>query len=474
MTLSMLDWIASYFTNGVDAAAASIAVDANKHVTLYIACNYGPPSPENILKAGKLVDAIRKLVAPSRSEPNSVANRAGYYTIRELVVDTCWATVWKKIVAVQTILRGENAMAHFDSIIESWLNFCHKEQRIANGSHLLNNICKETGKELPLVLKSLLEDLRNIKEETPTQNNEWKINAFTASGHSCEVLLHSDMIMSVLNYSDRCELSQNIGDDSSDSSASSEGDAEEQPDPLWVFSLRAEEFKLIQRFVNAAQELYQYHLGALILGMYGAKLFRRFWGSDVMVKPFSELFSIAWVHVEYTLPASISLTFNKSPIEWATSAFNTSVDNSKKLSLEEHNIIEPHCRDLWGKGKLESGKVHEEMAMALFIIKNRKDVYHRAVGISAPPCYTCGLFYKYLDTKLRFRKMSHIIITDWILPPVTDEEVLGALRLVSLRLQGSLRNVIIDFLMDSKRKEQGHHITETPKIVSTVASFIRT
>lgn len=123
-----------------------------------------------------------------------------------------------------------------------------------------------------------------------------------------------------------------------------------------------------------------------------------------------------------------------------------------------------------GKGQT---RVRKSARRDGIIIKNRKDVYHRAVGISAPPCYTCGLFYKYLDTKLRFRKMSHIIITDWILPPVTDEEVLGALRLVSLRLQGSLRNVIIDFLMDSKRKEQGHHITETPRIVSTVASFIR-
>lgn len=457
ITVSMMDWIACYLTDGEDSAAAAMSLDNNTRVTLHIGCNNGVPSPVNINKASKLATAIQSLAM--QSIPSDERNR--YNVVRNLLISMCWPAVWSKIVAIRGILDETRAMDRFESIIQKWSKYCQEENRPLNSSPRLNMESERKEKNVVNTFKRLLEELRrNIDGEsdaTKSAQADWRVKAFDDLGLKCEVLLYSDIIMSALNYGDRDELPQNSLDYCSDSSDGHghEEAVKELPDPYWLETLDSTSARLLQRFVNAVQEFYQYYNGALMLGTYGTKYFRDCWGPQVGKVPFERLFTVVWVHKEYELPHSISCKFEELPMVLATSWFNNYTKDVKKLTSDELKILEPICKGLWKKDETITGKVHEEMAMALYLIARNLKVHHKAVGVSSPPCYTCGLFYRHMAGAFRVRKMSHTVSTDWILPSLLDHpSVTTDLRHSVVGLRAAFINVASDFLEDTTGKSQ--------------------
>lgn len=324
-TLSILDWVASYFTDGNDpAAATAMLIDDAHHVILHIACNDGPPSTENLQKATKLGEAIQTLAEQRRPLIDSAREHIGYNVVRNLLIDTCWPTVWNKIFALRGILQETGAMDHLESMVQKWSDCCKKEDRPFNCSPYLNDEGNAAH-----TLKRLLAELRDIIEEKDAAESErvgWKLEVCDASGSSCEDLLYSDIIMSALDYSDRVELPENFVEYSSDSSNEGDheakGDAEQRTDPNWMGTLSIDELRLLQRFVNAVQELYQYTNGALMLATDGARFFGSCWGEKIKTKPFSNLFTVSWVHNEHNIPYESSSKFETLPMNWVKVTFD--------------------------------------------------------------------------------------------------------------------------------------------------------
>lgn len=476
-TLSILDWVASYFTDGNDpaaaAAAAAMLIDDAHHVILHIACNDGPPSPENLQKAIKLAEAIQTLAGRRRPFIDNAREHIGYNVVRNLLIDTCWPTVWNKILVLRGILQETGAMDHLESMVQKWSDCCKKEDRAFNCSPYLNDEGNAAH-----TLKRLLAELRDITEVKDAAESErvgWELEVFDTSGSSCEDLLYSDIIMSALDHSDRVELPENFVEYSSDSS--NEGDhepkedAEQRTDPNWMGTLSIDELRLLQRFVNAVQELYQHTNGAVMLASNGAKFFRELWGAEITTKRFSDLFTVAWVHSEYRIPHGIPCKFNALPMDWATDEIKAFATDDGKPTEEEHRLLNEKCKSLWKKDDNISGNLHEEMAMAQFLLEKKITVHHGAIGISSPPCYMCGLVYEELARSFCIRKKSHTISTDWTLPALDSSERLRiALCSAQTVLCEGFSSIANDFLKDSLKKLHPHLYSGRVHMLSSLTS----
>lgn len=477
-TVSILDWIAAYFTDGNNSAAAAMSVDeTTEHVTLHIACNNGPPSAENLQKATMLAEAIQTLAGQRKPFIDNTHGHIGYNVVRKLLIDMCWPAVWNKILAVQSILQETGAMNRFDAMIKKWSDYCGNENRPFNCSSLLND--KSNGIGDAHTLKSLLNELKDIVEETDeakSAHTDGKLKAFNASGVICEDLLYSDIIMSALYYCDRIELPENSGYvsysfDVGEHKPKPKADAMQRTEPKWMATLSIDELRLLQRFVDAVQELYQYTNGALMLASNGAKFFRALWGAEITAKPFSDLFTVAWVHIEYRIPHGIPCKFNALPMDWATDEIKAFATDDGKPTEEEQRLLNERCKSLWKKDDLISGTLHEEMAMAQFLLEKKISVHHGAIGISSPPCYVCGLVYEELTHSFCIRKKSHTISTDWTLPALDSSERLRiALCSAQTVLCEGFSSIANDFLKDSLRKLHPHLYSGRVHMLSSLTS----
>lgn len=480
-TVSILDWIAAYFTDGKSSAAAAMSVnETTKHVTLHIACNNGPPSAENLQKATKLAEAIQTLAGQKKPFIDNTHGHIGYNVVRKLLIDMCWPAVWNKILAVQGILQETGAMNRFDDMIKKWSGYCVKQNRPFNCSSLPNDETNGIGNSE--TLKRLLNELKDIRiaEETDDANSahiDRKLEAFNASGIICEYLLYSDIIMSALYYCDRIELPENSGRyisysfDVGEHKPKPKADAVQRTEPKWMATLSIDELRLLQRFVDAVQELYQYTNGALMLASNGAKFFRALWGTEITAKQFSDLFTVAWVHDEYRIPHGIPCKFNTLPMDWATAEIKAFATDDGKPTEEEHRLLNERCESLWKKDDSISGNLHEEMAMAQFLLEKKITVHHGAIGISSPPCYVCGLVYEEMTRSFCIRKKSHTISTDWILPSLDSSERLRiALCSSQTGLCEGFSSIANDFLKDSLRKLHPHLYSGRVHMLSSLTS----
>lgn len=425
-TSIIVDWFAIYFARSASGDAVATAVQCEPgQITLHVALDR-LPTTEDHDAAGNLLSALRDVLGRKRTF------RGRTLLLRRLIARQTPARIRRKLERLVSAEEYRNTravslgvMGAFDQALSCWESLCKKEmspqcldasERLyGDREHGIGVIRAKFGQLLEYV-----QDALNIAdpESTPDQ---W-FNALENVWGCLHIIHFSDFL----------------------------GDFEK----VDVGAFMAH-FHFMKKLRLRMWHIFSYSFGAAWLVSDGIPLFRQTlgdWGIDCFVQGDGGV-SIRWID-----ESASSIALRGEPFHFPTTpavhldnfiescALRARYRPGIRSVLQQQDCV----ANAWSPDDVVVPKVHSELRLVTYLVRESIDVIGDCIGMSKPACWACECYLgiprpRSRRSKWRFSESSGKLRDDWMPPPTTEGEKTADLlaRQFAARIASELDPVLI-------------------------------
>ena len=379
-----------------DIVAVCLSHEPGHHVTMHIVTG---DRQSTTAEKDKIKEFIKMTEVIINSQVDGGPEEEQNNALQQSVIRNCWTKFWQRVSAVQEIISesgattrnsdGSYSLGKVDDLLNKWIVHCQSTGRPIDTSESISGYVKERNMTPHHAIRGCLNALLRVEAPKPpdSESMDKRLDSYERAMTFCEDL----------NFIDFFNVSVSEG-----------------KDEIWERQLNSEESLLIRELYRRIQAVYEYHMGSDIYKKTGGRFLRKAFDGKIGKVPFTELFRVVWVNEvfamtktpEYKWPASTPFGFvtnrmkGRCPIE---------------LTLSRETELKKHCSGLWEPGSTITGlRVHPEIKLAIYLKEQGIEPVQAVVGVSEPPCFSCGEYYVFMPWKIR--EQSQKVQDDWLGP----------------------------------------------------------